>query len=610
MDLLNDYLSPLDNLEFICEEHGIPCEGLCSNSFCNNKTKLLCMKCIKSGNTCITKEKHELVTLSEFMLRFFKSENKSKLEIQDILKMNSIINEYDKNELNNVKSEFKSIKEEKNIKIIENKLIEMINYFIEAFKSKNKLKLEKLKERSKSHKKYEKDINNLLNIRMPEIDQNIIDNDKKLKEVIKKGCSLSTPKNFVNSVKLLNNKNKFTEISIRLNKKIYASNVYSNISTMNDNRKKLENKINTILDDLEKKFDKKMELIQNSIIIPQNDKILYSSYNSSILKFSSNPYNLKYKGDICNTAHKSNSIDKVFCAFKSYSNESFIVWGTTIYSIEFFDLEKNKIINTIKNAHINTIYSCRHYQDKKNKLDYLITSSYDRNVKVWNVKDFTSKVIIYNAHTSNYIYSACILFEENENKNYIITSCPSDFMKIWDFSAKLVDKIGHMDENTYFVDIYYDGKNKKYYILNGNYADVKSYDFKSGEVYRRYKGTPQSWHMSALVYESNEQQILIESDGNGYIRMWDFHKANLIKSFFTNYLVNLRGICLWNEKYLFAGASDHQIKLFDLINGKYVKFYKEHISSVCTLDKIKSSKFGECLVSQGLDGKIKIWSAI
>ena len=609
MDLLNDYLSPLDNLEFICEEHGIPCEGLCSNSFCNNKTKLLCMKCIKSGNTCITKKKHELVTLSEFMLRFFKSENKSKLEIQDILKMNSIINEYDKNELNNVKSEFKSIKEEKNIKIIENKLIEMINYFIEAFKSKNKLKLEKLKERSKSHKKYEKDINNLLNIRMPEIDQKIIDNDKKLKEVIKKGCSLSTPKNFVNSVKLLNNKNKFTEISIRLNKKIYASNVYSNISTMNDNRKKLENKINTILDDLEKKFDKKMELIQNSIIIPQNDKILYSSYNSSILKFSSNPYNLKYKGDICNTAHKSNSIDKVFCAFKSYSNESFIVWGTTIYSIEFFDLEKNKIINTIKNAHINTIYSCRHYQDKKNKLDYLITSSYDRNVKVWNVKDFTSKVIIYNAHTSNYIYSACILFEENENKNYIITSCPSDFMKIWDFSAKLVEKIGHMDENTYFVDTYYDSKNKKYYILNGNYADVKSYDFKSGEVYKRYKGTPQSWHMSAIVYESNEQQILIESDGNGYIRMWDFHKANLIKSFFTNYLVNLRGICLWNEKYLFAGASDHQIKLFDLINGKYVKFYKEHISSVCTLDKIKSSKFGECLVSQGLDGKIKIWSA-
>ena len=609
MDLLNDYLSPLDNLEFICEEHGIPCEGLCSNSFCNNKTKLLCMKCIKSGNTCIMKEKHELVTLSEFMLRFFKSENKSKLEIQDILKMNSIINEYDKNELNNVKSEFKSIKEEKNIKIIENKLIEMINYFIEAFKSKNKLKLEKLKERSKSHKKYEKDINNLLNIRMPEIDKNIIDNDKKLKEVIKKGCSLSTPKNFVNSVKLLNNKNKFTEISIRLNKKIYASNVYSNISTMNDNRKKLENKINTILDDLEKKFDKKMELIENSIIIPQNDKILYSSYNSSILKFSSNPYNLKYKGDICNTAHKSNSIDKVFCAFKSYSNESFIVWGTTIYSIEFFDLEKNKIINTIKNAHINTIYSCRHYQDKKNKLDYLITSSYDRNVKVWNVKDFTSKVIIYNAHTSNYIYSACILFEENENRNYIITSCPSDFMKIWDFSSKLVEKVGHMDENTYFVDTYYDSKNKKYYILNGNYADVKSYDFKSGEVYKRYKGTPQSWHMSAIVYESNEQQILIESDGNGYIRMWDFHKANLIKSFFTNYLVNLRGICLWNEKYLFAGASDHQIKLFDLINGKYVKFYKEHISSVCTLDKIKSSKFGECLVSQGLDGKIKIWSA-
>ena len=608
MELLNDFLSPLDNLEFICEDHGIPCEGLCSNPFCNNKTKFFCMKCIKSGITCITKEKHELITLSEFLFRFFKSENNIKSEIQEILKMNSIISEYDKNELNSLKSDFKSIKEEKNIKIIENKLYEMINYFIVTFKSKNKLKLDKLKERSKSHKKYEKDINNLLNIRMPDIDKNLIDNDKKLKEVIKKGFSLSTPKNFVNSVKLLNNKNKLTEISMRLNKKIYVNNVYSNISTINDNRKKLENKINKILDDLEKKFDKKLELIENSIIIPKNDK-LYSSYNSSIVKFSSNPNNLKYKGDICNTAHKSNSIDKVFCAFKSYSNESFIIWGTTIYSIEFFDLEKNKIINTIKNAHINTIYTCRHYPDKKNKLDYLITSSYDRNVKIWNVKDFTSKLIIFNAHTSNYIYSACILFEESENKNYIITACPSDFIKIWDFSSKFVDRIGHMDENTYFVDTYFDNKNKKNYILNGNYCDVKSYDFKTREEYKRYKGTPQSWHMSAIVYDSNEQQILIESDGNGYIRMWEFHKANLIKSFFTNYLVNLRGICLWNEKYLFAGGSDHQIKLFDLINGKYVKFYKEHNSSVCTLDKIKSSKFGECLVSQGLDGKIKIWSA-
>ena len=319
-------------------------------------------------------------------------------------------------------------------------------------------------------------------------------------------------------------------------------------------------------------------------------------------------YILIFKGDICNTAHKMNSINKVFCAFKTFSNESYIVWGTPFFNIEFFDLEKNTIVYTIKNAHLNIIYSCRHYPDTKNKIDYLITSSFDRNVKVWNIKDFSNKTIINNAHQSNYIYSVSILCEENENKNYIITSCINDFIKVWDFFFFFLEKMGQMDENIYFVDTFYDTKNKKYYILSGNYSDVKSYDFKSGELYKRYKGMPQSWHMSALVYENKEQQILIESDGNGYIRMWEFHKANLIKSIFTSYLVNLRGICLWNDRYLFAGANDHQIKLFDLIEGKFIKCYKEHISSVCTLEKIKSKKYGECLLSQGLDGKIKIWS--
>ena len=59
-----------------------------------------------------------------------------------------------------------------------------------------------------------------------------------------------------------------------------------------------------------------------------------------------------------------------------------------MFFIEIFDLDKNEIVKAIKNAHINVIYSCRHYPDKKNKIDYLITSSYDRNVKIWDIVIF------------------------------------------------------------------------------------------------------------------------------------------------------------------------------------------------------------------------------
>ena len=606
MNSLSDQLSPFDNIDILCEEHGIPCIGLCSNISCQEKTKLLCMKCINSQETCITKEKHELVTISEMLFRFFKGEETNRTNlIKENQNMIKIINEYNKIEIDNLISTYKSIKGELTMEKIKTLFCEIVDNFIYSFKSNNKKKLEKLKEYSKMNEEEEKDINILLKTKLPNIDNNSINDNKNINCLLLDGCKMSSPQIFGNTIKLLNDNSKCSKILNNLNKKIYVNNICGNIS---ERKEKLENNIDSILNELEKKFDEKMKEVENSIIPPKEKVSMNYSSQDSFIRFSSNPTNLIYKGDLCNTAHKYNSIDKVFCAFKSFLGDSYVVWGTPTYSLEFFNIEKNKIINSIKEAHMNIIFSCRHYPDKKNKIDYIITSSYDRNVKIWNLKSFSYNLIV-NTHNNNYIYSVCLLFEENENKSYVITSSPNDFMKVWDFTGKLLDTFGLSDEGTYFIDTYHDTKNNKYYILNGNVNDVKSYSFSDRKQYKKYLGKPQSWHMSALVYQYNEQEILIESDGSGYIRLWEFHTSNLIKSIFTYSFILLRGICLWNEQYLFAGANDHQIKLYDLINGKFVKLYKEHTSAVCTLEKIVHNKYGECLLSQGLDGKIKIWGS-
>ena len=606
MNSLSDQLSPFDNIDILCEEHGIPCIGLCSNISCQAKTKLLCMKCINSQKTCITKEKHELVTISEMLFRFFKGEETNRTNlIKENQNMIKIINEYNKIEINNLITTYKSIKGELSMEKIKTLFCEIVDNFIYSFKSNNKKKLEKLKEYSKMNEEEEKDINILLKTKLPNIDNNSINGNKNINCLLHEGCKMSSRQIFGNTIKLLNDNSKCSKILNNLNKKIYVNNICGNIS---ERKEKLENNIDSILNELEKKFDEKMKEVENSIIPPKEKVSMNYSSQDSFIRFSSNPTNLIYKGDLCNTAHKYNSIDKVFCAFKSFLDDSYVVWGTPTYSLEFFNIEKNKIINSIKEAHLNIIFSCRHYPDKKNKIDYIITSSYDRNVKIWNLKSFSYNLIV-NTHNNNYIYSVCLLFEENENKSYVITSSPNDFMKVWDFTGKLLDTFGLSDEGTYFIDTYHDTKNNKYYILNGNVNDVKSYSFSDRKQYKKYLGKPQSWHMSALVYQYNEQEILIESDGNGYIRLWEFHTTNLIKSIFTYSFILLRGICLWNEQYLFAGANDHQIKLYDLINGKFVKLYKEHTSAVCTLEKIVHNKYGECLLSQGLDGKIKIWGS-
>ena len=605
MESLSELLSPFDDLEILCEEHGIPCIGLCSDNNCKEKTRFLCMRCVKSGNTCITEKKHELITLAEMLYRFFIKEENNSIYLLNIQTMNRIISEYKKGELNNVLNEFGKVKIESSLKINEaqTQFLNLINNLIDSFKAKNKEKLDELKNISKKNEENEKDIQFLLNIKIPEFDKKNMDNNQKLLDFMNNGYKLSSPKNFINSVKLLNDSKKFLQTSIKLNKKLYANNVTS----LNDEKKKkLENKLDSILDELEKEFDKKMEQIENEIIIPKDTESIYASRNR-ILKFKKDPKGMSYKEDICSSAHKTNSIDRVFCAFKSFSGQQLIVWGTPQHTIEFFDLGKNKITTTIAKAHNQTIFSCRHYADLKNRIDYVITSSYDRTVKIWDLKTYSYLLNIQNAHSGYYIYSVSILCDEKNESNYIITSAPNDYMKVWDFTGNCLRTFGQNDESTYFIDSYYDTKGKEYYILNANSSDVKSYTFKDGKLYHKYKGIPQTWHMSAVVNETIEQNILIESDGNGYIRMWDFHSANLIKSIPSSPTLNLRGICLWNDEYLFAAGNDYQVKLFDLNNGKFIKSFKAHTSTVCSLEKIVHPKYGECLVSQGLDGKLKLW---
>ena len=604
MESLSNLLSPFDDLEFVCEDHGIPCIGLCSNYMCKYRTKFLCMKCIKSGETCITKEKHELITLAEMLYRFFiKEENKS-FDLMEMQTMNQIIKDYNKSELNKISSQFRSIKNSNAIKFdnLKNIFTEMMNYLIDTFEEKNKEKLEGLKNISENNEN-EIEFKLLLDIKMPEVDKNSLNNNQKLIDFMNNGYKLSSPKNFINSVKLLNNSNKFIEVSNKLNKRLYADNITDN----NEEKKaKLEKKIDSILEELEKKFDEKMEQIENEIILPKDDTSIYTS-RKVISKFTKDPTELVYKEDICGTAHKTNSIDKVFCAFKSLSGESFVVWGTPQYSIEFYDLEKGKIIKTIPNAHNQTIFSCRHYVDFINNIDYIITSSYDKTVKVWDLKTFQYILNIKNPHSGYYIYSVNILCDQKEGANYVITSAPNEYMKVFDFTGNNLRSFGQNDESTYFIDTYCDSKEGVHYVINANSSDVKSYVFKTGKLYHKYKGSPQTWHMSAIVNETKDQQILIESDGNGYIRMWEFHTGNLIKTIPSSVSLNLRGICLWNDDYLLAAGNDYQVKLFDLSQGKFIKSFKGHTSTVCSIEKIVHPKYGECLISQGLDGKLKLW---
>ena len=605
MEILNQFLSPLDNIEYICDTHGIPCIGVCSYSSCKEKTKFLCIKCIKEGNTCITKEKHELVTLSEMIYRFFlKMENKS-LDLIQIQTMEKIIKKLTGEDFDNILSNYDEVKSinAKKYDEIKKILSDIITEFIQTFKDNNISELNNLKFKVKNLPDFNNnpDIKLIFSMKLPN-DLNIKKKENLIKYVNDK--YKNTPStDLVNQAKLLNDSYKVTKLARTFNNKITTN----EISTLNkEKQKNLEEKIDSILNDFETKFDEELSKLEKKFILSKENPSIYTYYDLTT-KFINDPNELVFKQDICSNSHKTNSIDRVFCAFKSFNGEPLVVWGSTALNIEFYDCNKEKIVKTIYQAHKQTIFSCRHYADIRLRIDYIITSSNDRSVKVWDATKDNYVLYIPNVHNGYYIYSVSLLCHLHQEKNFVITSCPNEKMKVWSFTGMYMYNFGQSNESTYFIDVFYNKNQKKYFIINANSNDVKSYYFESGDLYHKYKGTPQTWHMSAVVNNINDIFALIESDGNGTIRIWNFDTAELLKSI-TAHSINLRGICLWNDKYLFAAGNDSQVKLFNLEEGKFVKSFKGHTSTVCTIEKIMHPKYGGCLISHALDGKLKIWS--
>jgi WD40 repeat protein len=65
---------------------------------------------------------------------------------------------------------------------------------------------------------------------------------------------------------------------------------------------------------------------------------------------------------------------------------------------------------------------------------------------------------------------------------------------------------------------------------------------------------------------------------------------------------------LWNEELIACTGRDKKIKMVNLKEGKIVRLITGHEKETISVQKVKNEKYGECLVSHGKDGLIKIWA--
>ena len=346
------------------------------------------------------------------------------------------------------------------------------------------------------------------------------------------------------------------------------------------------------------------ELKKENLQLKEELNLLKSYYKNET------PKDIHVISDLTEDAYSDDISDNTLTVFKSIQDIFYLIYSNKKKSIICHNLIEQKRVIEIKNCHNEYITNFRHYFDEKNKRDLIISISYaDKNIKLWNVLKWECLTSIANIYVNGYLYSACFL----EAYNYILTSNSNLYgdsgpIKVYDFSGQKITEIDGSNENTSFINTFYDKKTSTTFVLTGNSNYVKSYDYDKNEVFRKYSDNYNNNHLSIIISNTEEDEVrLIESCYDGNIRVWDFYSGLLLNKIKIgdNWLY---GICLWNTKYLFVGCSDKTIKLIDLKEEYIVKSFKGHNNSVLTIKKINHPQYGECLITQGYnDDPIKLW---
>ena len=205
------------------------------------------------------------------------------------------------------------------------------------------------------------------------------------------------------------------------------------------------------------------------------------------------------------------------------------------------------------------------------------------------------------------IFVFCLLLNDN-NQNYILTSICNypGSIKVFDLNGIEIKEINDSCDETGLIDIYHDYKLFNTYIVTGNEGYIKAHDYSKNQVYHKYNDNRLNNYIDSIVFIKNEIIKMIESCCDGNIRIWDFHSGKLLNRIKVKNKL-LKGICLWNNNFLFVGCEDSEIKLIELSKGIIVKELKCHKGYVLTIKAIIHPKYGKCLISQGTDDKINLW---
>ena len=324
--------------------------------------------------------------------------------------------------------------------------------------------------------------------------------------------------------------------------------------------------------------------------------------NINILDF--NPQNIKFVKKITDSFCCShNYVYDCICFFISKKEEYVLGYIDKEYkSVIFYDINNDKEIKKINNAHESSIFTIKHYD--YNLYDIILTSSID--IKIWNYYESLNILTINNIFNGNNVYSSALLFDNNSF--YIFCVGDNNYINVYNSSGSLYKNIGNNDECRRYIEIFEINENK--YIISGGNKGINVFNYPSFSNYHCFlENNDTYYHKYVRIIKLKNIYNLFDVGTFNQIKIWDFFNKSLIKCITSNSNQRLGGFIIINNIYLIIGSWDKEIKVFDINNAIIIKKFKKHTSQVVGIKTIKDKNNNQYFVSFGQgDNTIYLWS--
>ena len=276
-------------------------------------------------------------------------------------------------------------------------------------------------------------------------------------------------------------------------------------------------------------------------------------------------------------------IDRTFDVFESLTGQYFLICACSEnyknYSLICLEITKEKIIYIKENAHSERVYTCRHYLDENEERDLIITGSFDKTIKIWELNDGFELLYIkkpdYNFQVNTYLLSEALLFFNNSL--YLIASAyeleSSGYYLLYynveNFEQK--NKLLNSKDNCNYLETF--NRSDVPYIIAANLGNIKIFDFEQKKLIKKFSDNNNSINYLSVIIQTNaDKEILIATSSDGFLRSWDYNNPSIIvykiQTYLNNWLIGLETI---DNRFFLAGCADGSIKEFDLKNN-YVAY--------------------------------------